>query len=76
LASAESVTRPVAPSYLIFLADAVGHQAEQHHFDHITGVTEVAGGLETALAGRDPFLQEIADGRKLRCFPARLRRKK
>ena len=49
-------------------ADAIGHQAEQHHFNHVAGVTEVAGSFEAALAGVDPFLLEILDGRQQRCF--------
>src|ERR1039458_5266305 len=49
---------------LDLLPDAVSHQPEQHHLDHLPGVVEIAGGLEAALAGVDPLLLEVSQRRK------------
>ncbi len=40
------------------LPDAIGDQAQEHLFDHVAAVFEVAGGLEVSFAGVDPFLLE------------------
>ena len=55
------------------LADAVGDQAQQQLLDHVAAVLEVAGRLEAGvLAGVDPLLLEVAQGRQHLVLRARL----
>ena len=52
-----------------FFADAISDETEHHLFDHQSGVIEVTGGFEVALAGIYPLALEIAQRRnQVICF--------
>ena len=46
-----------------FLADAIGHQSQQHRLNQVATVLEIARGLKVALTCIGPFLLEVANVR-------------